>query len=592
MNIFDSIVVIVVLLILIISLYKEFIGTALSFVIAVLTLGIFNILTAKEILSGFANEQIIVIILLLVLGEIIKGTSIVELAFDKIFKTRKTYKGFMAQMMTVVAAFSAFLNNTPLVAIMMPYVHSWSKRNNVAPSKLLIPLSYAAIVGGCMTLIGTSTNLIVNGLVLDQEIIPNMPPLRLFDFIYVGLPMTIIGIFYMVFTGDKLLPSRIDSIEKFTANKREYIVEAKVTKNYPFIGKTITEAGLRNLKGLYLFQIMREEHILSALPHSRTIHEGDFLMFTGDTDSIAELADGNKGLVIPSIGMFSKKKRSDIVEVVVTHKSNLINKTAKLENFRGKYDATVLAVHRNGEKLSGKIGNIQFKAGDTLLLLVGEDFEDRSNATNNFYVISKVREIRRLGFWKTFALLGGTALAILISALGVISLFMALCILLIILLLMKVSTAKELSKGIDYELATIIAMSLALGTAMIKTGVAEMVANLVITVFIPLGKVGLLAGIYLITTILAAYITNKAAVALLFPISLTMALNLDLPPTPFALIVAYASAANFMTPIGYQTNLMVYGPGGYSFGDFMKVGGPLTVIYMVVTVLVLSFMYF
>lgn len=588
---FEVIIVFIVLIFLVFSLYKEFVGPAFSFVIATLTLGMFGILTPKEILSGFANEQIIVIVLLLLLGDVIRQTSIVEIIFDRIFKSRKTYRGFMAQVMLVVATFSAFLNNTPLVAVMMPYVHNWAKRNDVSPSKLLIPLSYAAILGGCATLIGTSTNLIVDGLIIDQEIIPNLPRLHLFDFVYVGVPMIVIGLIYLLVVGDKLLPAKTDLIQTFSGNVRQYIVEAQVRRKSQLIGKTIAEAGLRNLKGLYLFEIIHNNLHFTALPHNHRLQENDILLFTGDTHTIADMLNDNSGLTIPSVGMFARKKHSEVIEVVVSYQSNLINKTVKEENFRGKYDATVIAIHRNGEKLRGKIGTIQLKAGDALLLLVGADFADRTKNAQDFYIISKVKDIRKLGFLKSFVLLGGTALAIITAAFGLISLFMSLSILLLVLLLMKISTAKQLSRSIDYELAIIIAMSLALGTAMIKTGVAEMIAQGVITVFIPFGKVALLAGIYFITAILAAYITNKAAVALIFPIALTTAYNLDLPPTPFILVVSFAAAANFMTPIGYQTNLMVYGPGGYSFKDFFKVGTPLTIIYMIVTVFVLSYMY-
>ena len=205
---FDLIVVFIVIIFILVALYFELLGASFVFMIAIVALGIFGILTPAEILSGFANEQIAVIILLLLLGEMIRKTTIIEGIFDKIFLSVKTYKGFMARMSIIISGFSAFLNNTPLVAIMMPYVNSWCKKNDVAPSKLLIPLSYAAILGGCMTLIGTSTNLIVNGLVVDQKIIPGLKSLDIFDFIYVGLPMAIIGIIYMYFIGDKLLPEK------------------------------------------------------------------------------------------------------------------------------------------------------------------------------------------------------------------------------------------------------------------------------------------------------------------------------------------------------------------------------------------------
>ncbi len=585
----DILIISIVLAFIIISLYTEIIGPAFTFLIGVIVLGFFGILTPKEILSGMANEQIAVIILLLLLGDIIRKTDIIDGLFDKVFRKTKSYRGFLIKMIVVVSGFSAFLNNTPLVAIMIPYVHNWSKRNNIKPSKLLIPLSYAAILGGCATLIGTSTNLIVNGLVTDQLIIPGLKPLELFDFTIVGLPMIFLGTIYLTLFGNKLLPDRKDVIADFSTKSREYLVEAQIRPNSKLIGKTIEGAGLRNLKGAFLVEITRGEQRLSAVSPSEIMQEEDILVFAGDTESIAEMINSDTGLALTQIGMFVKKPHTEVLEIVVSHNSTLITKTVRQTGFRGKYDAAILAVHRNGERIPGKIGAVKLKAGDVLLLLAGDDFAKRSYDTHDFYLISKIREFRKLKLYKSLTLFGGVAAAIFLSAIGVISLFMALMILMIIILLLKIASPKDIPKSIDYNLAIIIVLSLAIGTAMIKTGMADIIANFIISVFKPFGPLGLLFGIFLITNLLASYITNKAAAAIIFPISVTAAINLGLPTTPFILIVAFAAAANFITPIGYQTNLMVYGPGGYSFKDYMKIGLPLTFIYMFTTVAILYF---
>jgi di/tricarboxylate transporter len=495
-------------------------------------------------------------------------------------------------MTIIISGFSAFLNNTPLVAVMMPYVNNWCKRNNISPSKFLMPLSYAAILGGCATLIGTSTNLIVNGMVIDQQIFPDMKPLNIFEFAYVGVPMIVIGFFYLLFFGEKLLPNKLDLIEKFSTNTREYLVEAEIRKDSKLIGKTIEEANLRNLKGLFLVEIIRKSFKISSVKPNVILQKDDILIFAGDTDTIVEMINSDIGLRLPSVGMLYKKKQTEVVEIVISHNSSMINKTVKEIRFRAKYDAAVIAVHRNGERISGKIGDIIIKAGDVLLLFTGADFISRSNHTQDFYFISKVKDFQKIEAYKVWTLLGGTVLTILLAALNIVSLFMGLIVLLMVVIAMKIANPKELYKAVDYNLAMIIALALALGTAMIKSGAAELIADLIITAFLPLGKIGLLFGIYFITAILAAYITNKAAVAIIFPISLTMAANLDLNPVPFVLVVSFAAAANFITPHGYQTNLMVYGPGGYSFKDFFRVGAPLTLIYMVVTVFILNLIYF
>jgi di/tricarboxylate transporter len=223
--------------------------------------------------------------------------------------------------------------------------------------------------------------------------------------------------------------------------------------------------------------------------------------------------------------------------------------------------------------------------------MAGDDFNKRSNDTNDFYLISRVREFTKLKLYKSIILFGGLIAAITISALGFISLFVAIMILMIIIQMLKIISPKDIPKSIDYNLALIIVLALAIGIAMIKTGMAEIIALLIINVFKPFGPIGLLFGIFFITNLLASYITNKAAAAIIFPISVTAAINLGLPLKPFILIVAFGAAANFITPIGYQTNMMVYGPGGYSFKDYMKIGLPLTFLYMVTSVFILYFYY-
>jgi len=584
-------IVSIVLVFIVVSLYTEIVGPAFTFLIGVIVLGFFGILTPAEILSGLANEQIAVIILLLLIGDIIRKTDIIDWVFDKIFRGTRSYQVFMSKMIFVVAGFSAFLNNTPLVAIMMPYVHRWSQRNDIPASKLLIPLSYAAILGGCATLIGTSTNLIVNGLVIDEKIIPGLKPLELFDFTLVGLPMIVFGSLYLIFFANKLLPAKKDVIDDFSAKAREYLVEAEIRPGSRIIEKTIEEAGLRSLKGLYVVEISRGIQRISAVSPTIILQEGDVLVFAGDTNTIAEMINSEIGLSLTQVGMFAKKRHTEVVEVVVSHNSTLISNTVRQSGFRGKFDAAILGIHRNGEKVTGKIGDVKLRAGDVLLLLTGSDFTKRSNDTKDFYLISRVREFRKLELYKSLTLIGGLLGAIALSALNVISLFMGLMILMILIQILKIASPKDIPKSIDYNLALIIVLSLALGTAMIKTGMADLIADFIISVFKPFGAIGLLTGIFLITNLLASYITNKAAAAIIFPISVTAAINLGLPTTPFILIVAFAAAANFITPIGYQTNLMVYGPGGYSFKDYMKIGSPLTLLYMVSAVTILYFWY-
>lgn len=587
----DVAIVAIVLIFIIISLYTELVGPAFTFLIGIIILGLFEILTPKEILNGFGNENIAVIIMLLLLGDTIRRTDLLDRLLDRVFRSTKTYRGFLSRLTVFAGGFSSFMNDTPLVAILMPYVHSWSRRNNVRPSKLLIPLSFAAILGGCVTLIGTSTNLIVAGMANDQLIIPGLEPVTLFDFSVAGLPMLVLGVTYLILFSNRLLPERQDAIANFSSQSREYLVEAEIRPNSEMVGRTIEQANLRNLSGLYLVEITRGVEVLSAVSPNMVLQAGDVLVFAGDTATIAEMVNSRSGLTLTQVGMFMRKRHTEVVELVVSHNATLVNKTVKEANFRNLFDAAILAVHRNGERIPGKIGNVRLKAGDVLLVLAGDDFQKRSLASNEFYLLSRVAEFRKFKWYKNLLLFGGAVTAIITAATGVIPLFMALLILIILVLAARITTPKELPKSIDYNLAIIIVLAMALGTAMTKTGLADIIAHFFIGVFKPFGAVGLLAGIFLITNLLAAYITVKAAVAIIFPIAVTAAIHMGLPTMPFVLIVAHGAAASFITPMGFTTNLMVYGPGGYNFKDYVKIGWPLSVICWITSVAALSWWY-
>jgi di/tricarboxylate transporter len=588
---FEGHIVIAVILFLIISLYSGWIGAGFTFTIGIAVLGVFRILTPTEILSGFANEQIAVVVLLFLLGDIIRKTGVLDNIFMQTLAKQTDFRRFKLRMLLMVSGFSAFLNNTPLVAIMIPYVNAWAKKNDVAPSKLLIPLSYAAILGGCITLIGTSSNLLVAGMVADQKLALDIEPIHIFDFSLVGIPMALIGVFYLMVFGDKLLPVNKDPIKNLEMQSREYIVEVRISNGEEFHGKSIEEAGLRNLKGLFLVEILRGEQSIKPVSSYTRLRENDVLLFAGETESITEMIEARSGLQLAQIGMYARKAQTAIVEVVVSYNSTLVSKTAKLVNFRSRFDAAIIAIHRNGERVSGKLGEVQIVAGDVLLLLTGQDFNSLSKDTQEFYVISRLQEFKKQPAYKQVLLIGGILIAITASALGFIKLFTALVLLLLLILMTKMVSPKDVAKSIDFNLIIILALSLALGTAMIKSGVAASFADASFKVFKPFGIIGVLVGIFLITNILTSLLANAAAVAMIFPVAISMAVELGINAKPFVLIVAFAGAAAFLTPIGYQTNLMVYGPGGYNFRDFMRVGLPLAVLYMIVAVLGLIYQY-
>ncbi len=579
---FDTFVVLFTLIFLLWGLYSEKFHPAAIFFIAVSILVVAGIISPNEALSGFSNPSIAVILLLLIISNIIQKSGIVNYYLSKILSENLSYKSFIGRMFLSVSSISAFLNNTPIVAMLLPYVYHWSNKKDIPPSKLLIPLSYAAILGGTITLIGTSTNLVVNGLAIENGV----EAFHIFDFAYVGIPATILGFLYIYFIGYRLLPSREDPLKSFFKKKKEYMVETIVKENSKLIGKSVREAKLRNLKGLFLAEILRKNKKISPVSPEEIIEENDILIFVGETEAITDLISSNYGLSLPDFCNLNEEK-VDIVEVVISNNSSLINKKVRETDFRAKYDAAILAIHRNGEKLKGKIGEVILKPGDLLLLLTGKDFWKRAEDTTDFYVISKIKELFNVDRKKGNIAFFGFLFTIIFSAIGVIPLFTGLILLITLLVLFKISTYSEIKKGLDINLAIIAALSMAVGKGIINSGLAELIALYIKDLLLPFGIIGALAGIYLITNILTEFVTNVAAASIVFPIALSTANILSVEPMAFLLAVAFGASASFITPIGYQTNLMVYSAGNYRFKDFLKVGLPLAILYGIICICIL-----
>ncbi|WP_457642992.1 SLC13 family permease [Persephonella sp.] len=583
---FEEIIVLSVVLFIVLLLYFEIFHPAAVFFMAVAVLVITGILTPEEALSGFSNEQIATIVLLLVVSNVIQKIGIINVYFSKFLKENLSYKKFLSRMFLSVSSLSAFMNNTPIVAMLIPYVYNWGKKNKISPSKLLIPLSYAAILGGTVTLIGTSTNLLINGLSVDN----GLKSFGVFDFAYVGIPAVLAGFLYMLIWGHKLLPEREDVLDTFLRRRKEYLVETIVRKGSPLIGKSVKEAGLRNLKGLFLIEIIRQNKRIYPVSPKEIIEENDLLIFAGQTEAVSDLVSSKIGLSLPDFCRVDGEK-AEIVEVVVSNNSSLINKRVKDTEFRAKFDAAILAVHRNGERLRGKIGEIVLKPGDLLLLITGKDFWQRTEDTTDFYVVSKVRDIINVDIKVGNFVLLGFVTVVILSAIGFLPLFTGLILLIAAIVLFKVSSYADIKKGIDINLAIIAALSLAIGKAILITGAAEKITSVILDIFFPFGVLGVLVGIYIITNILTEFITNLAAASMVFPIAVTTAQSLNVEPTAFILAVAYGASASFITPIGYQTNLMVYGVGNYKFKDFIRIGFPISVLYAIICISLLYILF-
>lgn len=579
--------VIAVLFILFYLLYRNTIRPSVGFLMTVLIFTVTGILNTQEVLSGFSNPSIASILLLILITAGLRKNFNLELLFDLIFKQSKTYRNFLFRMMSQVAILSSFINNTPVVALMTPYVFDWGKKHQISPSKLLIPLSYATIMGGMITLIGTSTTLVLNGFLIDF----NLPELNPVHLLVTGLSVTIVGILFLTFFADKLLPRHRDTLQSFKEQQREYLLEAELSANANIIDKTVKDAGLRNLKGVYLVEIIRRNRVISPVEPIEVIEKDDVLIFAGDTDNIVDLIKQGNGLKLPDEANHKNGEKIDVVEAVISNNSSLIGKTVKEANFRERYDAAIVAVHRNGEKLRGKIGEIKLNSGDLLLLYSGSDFYNRADLYRDIYVVSKLRELTEPGLKKFWALGLILLLAIALLIFGKFSLFASLLIIFSIMAAFKMINIQDIKRELDLNMIAILVFSLAIGQAIVKTGTGDLLGTVLINLLQPYGITAILGGVLILTTILTSFVTNVGAVSIMFPLAYSISNSLQIDGSPLFLALAYSASAAFLTPIGYQTNLIIFGPGGYTFKDFFKVGLPVTVIYLITVAVVISLIY-
>lgn len=579
--------VITVVVIIFLLIYKEYLKASVSFLLAVLLFMITGVLNSQEVLSGFSNQSIISILMLILITTGLRKNFQIEYLFDAIFKKAKTFQGFLFRMMSQVAILSSFINNTPVVALMTPYVVEWGKKNNISPSKLLIPLSYATIMGGMITMIGTSTTLVLNGFLQDF----NQPSLLFEDLFFIGLSVTITGILFIGLIGHRLLPDHQDVLKTYSDNKREYLVETEITSTSKLLGKNLLEAGLRNLKGVYLVEIYRGGRIISPVGPQEILEEGDLLFFAGNTNDIVDLINSGVGIQLPTTARSFDNDKAEIVEAVMNNFSSLINKTVKKSDFRNRYNAAIVAIHRNGERLRGRIGDITLQAGDLLLLYTGSDFRDRVEIYRDLFVVSKLRDIVKPGKKKYYALIIIALCALFLFFFGKMTLFPALMIILGIMISFNLITTQDVKRELDLNMIAILVFSLAIGQAIIKTSAGKLLANGLLNLMEPFGDISILIGLMVITNLLTSFVTNVGAVSITFPISYSLSQSLGVDGTPFFLGICYASSAAFLTPIGYQTNLIIYGPGGYKFKDFLKIGLPVNLVYLLVSIAVIIFLY-
>ena len=558
----------------------------LLFLGAVSILAVTGVLSFDQAFGGFSNSAMLTVAALFVVAAGLRETGVMEHVGDLFLGRVQTEAKALLFMAVVLIPSAMVLNNTPKVAMLVPVLITWCRKRRISPSRLLMPLSFLSILGGTCSLIGTSTNLVVQGLLIKS----NLRPMGMFELAWVGLPCAVIGAAYILTLGRKLLPDRKELIEQLEDARREYLIEMVVQPGCKLVGKPVGMAGLRNLPGLFLIEIDRDGEAIGPVGPDERIMAEDRLVFTGIVGTIVDL-EKIPGLVPAADARYEVapdlRRGRQLCEAVISPSSPLLGESIREVDFRAMYDAAVVAVHRHGARLSKKIGDIVLHAGDTLLLQVGADFSRVYRNNPDFYLVSDVEDSRPVRHAK--AKLAAVIFAAMIVAFVSARVDIALAAFLAAGAMVATGciSPADARKSVDWPVLIAIAASFGVGKALETSGVAAMFAHWIVEFTRPLGPTATLAAIYFGTMVLNELISNNAAAALSFPFCLESARLLGVDERPFIMAVTLAASYAFASPIGYQTHMMVFGPGGYRFTDFVRVGLPLNLLMWLVAVLLI-----
>lgn len=541
-----------------------------------------NIVPLQDALSGFSNTGMFTVAVLYVVVAGLKETGSIHWIVKSLLGLPKTLLNAQLRLYIPVMALSAFLNNTPVVAMLIPAVSDWSKKLKVSPSKLMLPLSYAAILGGTCTLIGTSTNLVVNGLVIDA----GMQGLSMFEIAKIGLPSAGIGLLFLLAI-QSFIPERKPAAAQLE-NVREYTTEMLVEANGALTGQTIEAAGLRQLPNAYLIEIERQGNLLPAVSPNIALRADDRLVFVGVIDSIIDLQQ-IRGLIPATEQIFKldvPRPRRKLIEVVLSKNSPVVDKSVKEARFRNRYNAVIIAVHRNGERINKKIGDIVLKVGDTLLLEARADFTVQQYNSRDFLLLHPLEETTLPRHDRAPVALAILILMVFLAAFNILPMLKSALLAAGLMIITRCINSREARRSIDWSVLIVIAASFGLGKAMELTGAATTIANALIALAQGNPLLSLIC-IYFLTMLFTSVISNNGAAVLLFPIAQATATTLGVDFMPFVITIMMAASASFATPMSYQTNLMVYGPGGYRFNDYLRLGIPLNIAMAIIAILLI-----
>ncbi len=568
------------------ALARDLLAPSATILCATILLLITRVITPEQAFSGFSNAAPITTAALYILARAVEKTGALQPVLSTVLGKDNGRHWSLARLLVPSACVSVFLNNTPIVAMLAPQVAAWADRRGQPRSRYLMPLSFVVLLGGMVSLMGTSTNLVVSGLLQAS----GQKAIGMFEISRAGLPVAILGIAAVILFAPKLLPDRRAGTAQLQEDIREFVVNMVVVRGGPLDGKTVTTGGLRHLESVFLVEIERDTELIVPVTPATVLRGGDRLSFVGRADQVVDL-HSTRGLVSSEHQHLTQfdAARHKFFEAVVGPASLLVGHTMKEVDFRSRYQAAVVAIHRAGQRVKAKLGGVSLKVGDALVLLSDEGFRNRWNHHDDFLLVSRLGGSLPVGTGKA-GLVGLLFLTVvMIAGMGLMPMLHVSLLAAVALVVLGVLTAEEARNAVNLDVILVIAAAFGLSAAIRVSGLADRIATLIIGAFGSFGAIGALLGLVVGTVLLLTIITNNAAAILIFPIAMATASAMHLNPRSFAMAITIAASASFLTPIGYQTNMMVYGLGGYRFFDYSRLGTPLTVLVVVSIVLLVPF---
>lgn len=577
----DAWLTLLVLAAVVVGMARELVPPTMAILSGVIILMLTGVVTTEEAFAGFSNPAPLTIAALYIVAAAVTRTGLLRQPLSAALSQTTSQRSALARLLPGVAAGSSLFNNTPIVAMLVPEVSAWAVRRNEAPSRYLMPISFAAILGGTVTLIGTSTNLLVSGL-LDER---TGEPFGFFEITPIGLPLAVIGVAMTILLSGRLLPKHRSLREGIAEDFRQFVVEMTVVDGAALDGRSVEDGGLRHLSGVFLVEIERGTQTISPVSPDTTLEGGDRLRFVGKAGEVLDLLEmpGLESAHADQLSGFDLV-RSSFFEAVIGPSSSLAGTTLKAARFRSRYQGAVVAIHRAGHRIDAKLGEVQLRPADTLVILADAGFRDRHRDGQSFLLVAAlgtptVREPRR-----RLTVLVVTAAMLIAAATGWLPILHAALLADLAIIALGVLTPAQARDAVNLNVVLLVAGSFGLAAAMVSSGLADLMAEWLVDGLGPLGVTGVLVGIVIATLVLTELISNAAAAVVVFPVAFAAAIELGANPRGFAIAVAVAASASFLTPVGYQTNMMVYGPGGYRYSDYTRFGAPLTAVTLITVV--------